>query len=351
MIDIRGRKVLVTGATGYVAGWLVKLLLEKGAIVHAAVRDPENKIKLKHLRDLSAESPGEIKFFKSDLLEEGSYALAMKECELVYHTASPFNLEVKDPQKALIDPALLGTKNVLNECNKQTSVKRVVLTSSVAAMYTDCIDLHKIKDGVLSESEWNTTSSLSYQPYSYSKTLAEKAAWEIVDGQSRWDMVTINPSFVLGPALNMETATSESTKILKQLGDGTLRIGLPDIGVGIVDVREVAEAHLQAGLRENAAGRYIVSGHNSSFLEMAQSLLPKYGSKYPLPKRSVPKWLLMLIGPLVNKTMTRKYVRNNYGFPWKADNSKSRNELGIAYRPLVETMNDGFQMLIDKKII
>ena len=151
-----------------------KKLLEDGLTVHASVREPENPEKLKYLNQIAANTPGEIKYFKSDLLEEASYAEAMARCELVFHTASPFKIDVTDPQKELVDPALLGTRNVLNEANRTSSVKRVVLTSSCAAIYSDNADLQKTTNGIFTEEIWNTSSSLDHQPYSYSKAVAEK---------------------------------------------------------------------------------------------------------------------------------------------------------------------------------
>mgnify|MGYP000589715377 CR=1 FL=1 len=345
------KPVLVTGATGYVAGWLVKLLLEEGLTVHAAVRDPKNTEKLKYLDELAKNSKGKIRYFKSDLLEEGSYADAMKGCELVFHTASPFTMDVNDPQKELIEPAKLGTRNVLEQANKTASVKRIVLTSSCAAIYGDNADLKNTPNGVFTEDIWNTSSSVSHQPYSYSKTVAEQEAWRINKEQNRWDLVVINPSLVLGPAINPNAVTSESFNIVKQFGNGSMKAGAPDIGMGGVDVREVAEAHFKAGFTPEARGRFIVSGHNSTFLEMAKKLLPNYGDKYPIPKKAMPKWLIWLVGPTINKAVTRKYISRNVGLPFKADNSKSIEELGIKYRPLEESMNDMFQQLIDAKII
>ena len=101
-------------------------------------------------------------------------------------------------------------------------------------------------------------------------------------------LVTINPSSVMGPILNPKTSTSESMNILKQLGDGTMKAGVPKMGVGVVDVRDVAEAHFKAGFVPSAQGRYITSAHNSNFLEMEQTLLDKYGNDYPIPKRALP---------------------------------------------------------------
>ena len=117
------KPVMVTGANGYVASWLVKKLLDEGMTVHAAVRDPKNTKKIEHLTEAAANSKGEIKFFKGDLNIPGSYKEAMEECELIYHTASPFTMDVKNPQKELIDPAVNGTENVLLSANETPSVK------------------------------------------------------------------------------------------------------------------------------------------------------------------------------------------------------------------------------------
>ena len=180
------KPVMVTGATGFVAGWIAKGLLEAGATVHATVRDPNNADKVKRLLDLARETPGELKLFKADLLAEGSYAEAMQGCGVVFHTASPFIIDVKDPQKELIDPAVKGTRNVLEQANRTESVERMVVTSSCAAIYGDNIDCAYAPGGRLDESDWNTSSTINYNAYSYSKTLAEKEAWRIAEAQERW---------------------------------------------------------------------------------------------------------------------------------------------------------------------
>lgn len=347
----KSKPVLVTGATGYVAGWLVKKLLEEGFTVHAAVRNPDKKEKTKHLDEIAEKSAGSIKYFASDLLQEGSYAKAMKDCEVVFHTASPFSLDVKDPQKQLIEPALQGTRNVLNQANQTPSVKKVVLTSSCAAIYSDAIECRDYPNGEITEEIWNTTSSIDYQPYSYSKTLAEREAWKIFEQQSQWELVTINPSFVLGPFLNPGATTSESFAIMKQMGDGTFKSGAPRMGIGTVDVRDVAEAHFQAAFNPNAKGRYITSANNSSFLEIGQTLHKSFGDKYPVPNKAIPKWIVWLVGPMLNKAMTRKMISRNVGHEWKANNSKIKKELGIQFRPQEETLKDSFQVLIDEGIL
>ena len=345
------KPVMVTGANGYVASWLVKRLLDEGITVHAAVRNPDNEKKVGHLNKLAADSKGTLKFFKADLLTTGAYKEAMEGCELVYHTASPFITDVKNPQKELIEPAEKGTANVLNTAKEVSSVKRVIVTSSCVAIYTDAIDSVNAPGGKLTEEVWNTTASLDYQPYAYSKTLAEKKAWEITKSQNNWDLITINMSLVMGPSLNPHQTTSESINILKMMGDGQMKMGAPKMGVGLVDVRDVAEAHFKAGYTPEAKGRYITSAHNTDFLEMGMQLLDKYGAKYPIPKKALPKFMLMIFGPMVNKLFTRKFIRNNVNIPWNADNSKIKRDLGMKFIPIKQTMEDSFQMLIDEGIL
>lgn len=338
--------VLVTGATGYVAGWLVKRLLEEGHSVHAAVRDPAAKDKIAHLDRLAAELPGTIRYFKADLLSPGSYGEAMQGCEVVFHTASPFVLGVADPQRDLVDPAVKGTRNVLDSVNATPSVRRVVLTSSCAAIYGDNADMAKSKTGKFTEADWNTTSSLTHQPYSYSKTAAEQAAWEMAEAQNRWDFVTVNPSMVLGPGL-ASAATSESFALMRQLGDGTMKSGVPDFRIGVVDVRDVAEMHMRAAFDPAAKGRYLTSGCDSNLPEIATILRKEFGKDWPLPKSVLPKWLVWLAGPMINKALTRRMVSLNIGVPAHFDNAKSRSELGMSYRPLAVSVKDMFAQMVE----
>ena len=340
--------VLVTGATGYVASWLVKRLLDEGFVVHAAVRNPDNQEKLVYLNKLAEQSPGKIRYFKADLLEQGSYAEAMQGCEVVFHTASPFTLAADDPQKELIDPAQLGTRNVLTQANSTESVKRIVVTSSCAAIYGDNADLSNTEKNQFTEADWNSTSSLAHQPYSYSKTLAEQEAWRIAESQDRWKLVVINPSLVLGPGIN-PFATSASFSLIQQFGDGTMKSGMVDLGIGAVDVRDVAEAHMKAGFNPDAQGRHIVSGYNTDFPEFAKILRNQFGEAYPFPTKSLPKWLVWLVGPFLAKNTTRKYIARNVGLPFVADNSKSIRELGLSYRPLKTSLVEMFQQLIDNE--
>ncbi len=341
------KPVMVTGATGYVAGWLVKKLLNEGITVHAAVRNPENKEKLKYLDEVAKKSKGKIEYFKADLLQMGSYDEAMAGCELVFHTASPFKTKVKNPQRDLIDPALKGTQNVLESVNRTDTVKRVVLTSSVAAIIGDAKDFLDLPNNTATEEYWNTTSSLKHQAYSYSKMLAEKEAWKMAKAQERWDLVVINPSFVLGPGIS-PVNTSASFDIVKQIGDGSMKTGIPAFNFGMVDVRDIAEAHMKAAFTPDAKGRHIVSTSEHYLLELAQILRDKFGDTYPFPKKELPKLMVWLMAPLVG--IQRKMVTNNFGYKWKLDNSKSKKELGIKYIPIEQSIVEFFEQLVDARV-
>lgn len=336
---------MVSGATGYVAGWLIKQLLEMGCTVHACVRNPDDTNKTQSLKDLSNNSE-RLKFFKTDLLVEGAYAEAMSGCEYVFHTASPFSLTVDDAQRDLVDPAVKGTINILSTVDNTPTVKRVILTSSVAAIYSDNVDAEHLPDKTFTEAHWNEKSDLKHNPYSYSKVAAEKAAWQHVKKQQRWDLVVINPSLVLGPALN-PNATSDSFDLIKKYGDGTLKYGAPESGIGLVAVQDVANAHVQAALRPDASGRYIVSALNSSLLEIAELLRPTYGEDYPLPTVKTPKFLAWLFGPFVGAS--RKYVIRNFGYSWQANNNKGIEELGLEYHDIAETVNAMFAQMKTNK--
>ena len=340
----RSAPVLVTGATGFVAGWIIRRLLEQGVSVHATVRDPENPERLRHLNALPRADGAALHFFRAELLEPGSFAKAMAGCGVVFHTASPFTSVVDDPQRELIDPALLGTRNVLEQAAGTDSVRRVVLTSSCAAIFTDAADCADAPGGVLTEDVWNRTASLEYQPYSWSKTLAEAEAWKIAQ-QARFRLVAINPCLIMGPAIGGRPS-SESFNIMQRAGQGEFRFGAPRLGLGIVDVRDVAEAHLAAAFLPNAEGRNIVAGHETDLLAGLMTLQAKYGDRYALPRRAAPKFLLWLIAPRLG--LSRKFVSRSVDVAWRADTSKGRRELGLTYRPLDETMQDMFQYMIDQ---
>lgn len=248
---------MVTGATGYVAGVLVKELLKAGLTVHCAIRDPNNLDKIQHLTDAAAtlsQTPDNncsLKFFAADLMKDGSYMESMQGCTVVFHTASPFflntNMSNSEAQKQLLDPAVHGVENVLKSVAQTPSVRRVVLTSSCYAVLTDAADCKLSKNGITNEEIWNSTASIQYIPYAYSKKLAEERAWEMSKehGEDNYKLITILPSFVMGPGLKVHSE-SESYKFITALGGGVMKNGCPDMGLFLVDVQDVAQAHIKA---------------------------------------------------------------------------------------------------------
>ncbi len=327
---------VVTGASGYAASWVVWELLNRGATVRATVRDPNNTAKCQHLLDMAAELPGTLELVKADLLEAGSFDEAISGAGVVIHTASPFIIgKIKDPHTQLINPAVEGTKNVLESVNKAESVKKVVLTSSVAAVYGDSQDLANAPGDRFTEDDWNTTSSANHQPYNYSKTVAEKAAWDMQKAQSRWTLATINPGFILGPS-KTPRGDSESVKFIRDMLRGVFKMGAPPLCFGAVDVRDVARAHVEAAIRPDAEGRYILVADSKTFLEMGQILRKRLGDQYPFPKGLIPKLFLYLVGP--SQGFTWKFMSANAGYRVDFDNTRSREQLGIEYTPVEDTL-------------
>ena len=342
-------KILVTGGTGYIASWIIKYLLEDGYTVHTTVRNKSNEEKYRHLKEIEDKSKGELKIFEADLLDEGSFKEAMEGVDRVIHTASPFFISgIKDAQKQLIEPAKMGTKNVLETANEIETVKKVVVTSSAAAIYGDNADVYDAPDNTFTEKIWNTSSNLKHQPYSYSKTVAEKQAWEIAEKQHRWILTTINPGFVIGPSLTKRT-DSTSIDFVKSIVDGRFKMGVPDLYIGVVDVRDVARAHINAALLEKATSRHILVAETLNALDLAGFVKEKYGEHYPVPKKHLPKFLLYLFGPFMG--FSWKYIRLNMGIPMKFDNSFSKENLDIDYRDPKDSILDHINQLIRDRLV
>lgn len=345
----KSKPVMVTGGSGYIASWIIKYLLEDGVDVHATVRDPDNEEKVGHLKEIAAAAPGKLTLFKADLLDKTAFDAPMQGCELVMHTASPFFIgKISDPQKQFIEPALQGTEAVLEACNRVESVRRVVLTTSCAAIYGDNADMTERGLTEYTEEQWNESSSLEHNPYSYSKTVAEKRAWEMAEAQDRWDLLCINPSLVLGPSLTGATI-SGSVALILDLARGKMWTGAPDLQMGIVDVRDVAMAHIKAGFTPSASGRHITSSESATLMDIANIWKEHFGKHWKFPMMVAPKWVVWLIGP--TQGITRKFVSRNVGWPLKFDNSYSEKDLGIRFRPMRETVIDHFQQMLDDGLI
>ena len=331
---------LVTGGSGYVGAHLTRLLLESGHAVHATVRSLSQASKLRPLHAMQRKFPGRLSLFGADLLQPGSFDAAMAGCTVVHHVASPFLLpeKITDGRRQMLEPALQGTRNVLGSVERIPSVQRVVMTSTVGAIFGDYIDVRQMKDGVLSEAYFNTSSTLENNPYHLSKVEAEKEAWRLHGQQQRWSLVTINPGLILGPSLTPESA-SGSLFLLDEMLRGVLFYGMPDLSLTTVDVREVALAHLRAAERPAAHGRYILAEKEMiSFVEISKILRSVHPRPWLLPRHTIPDWLVRLIGPAFG--LTPEYIRNHLGIRFPVDNRRSIEELGITYRPIRDTLTE-----------
>ncbi len=336
------KKVLVTGGTGYIGSWVVKYLLEEGHLVRVTVRDKNKKHKVQHLLDIAEQSEGKLEFWEADLLKQGSFTEAMEGCELVYHLASPFVImNIKDPYKQLINPAVEGTKNVLKSVNQTPSVKRVILTSSVVSIYGDNADLTEQNIEVLDESYWNTSSSDKHQPYSYSKVMAEKEAWKIHDAQDQWKLSVINPAFVMGPFLT-NSSDSASLPFLKDYLSGKLKMGVPNFTFIFVDVRDVAKAHLLAAEKESD-GRHLIGNETLTMLEFSNLIAKSSNKPYKLPKKELPKFMLLMLGWAFG--ISRKMIQRNVNYPVRFTNKKSIENLGLNYTSSEQMMKDHLQQI------
>ncbi|MGV1894888.1 NAD-dependent epimerase/dehydratase family protein [Agrobacterium vitis] len=335
--------MLVTGGSGFVASHLILQLLEMDATVHATVRSLRNVAKIKPLTDMQARFPGKLTLYEADLLIPGSFDAAMAGCSIVFHVASPFKLpeKIKDGQREMVEPALQGTRNVLGSVNRTESVRRMVMTSTIGAIFGDYIDVRSMKNNTVAEDYFNTSSNVQNNPYHYSKVLAEKEAWKIQGEQSRWSLTTINPGMILGPSLT-PASESGSLFLLDEMFKGYFFYGMPDLSLACVDVRDVAQAHIRAALNPDAKGRYIVAENRTrTFLEIAGYARRVHPKPYLLPSWQIPNLVVRLIGPLFG--LTQAYMSNHLGIRFALDNRRSQSELGIAYRPFEQTMADHYR--------
>ncbi len=340
--------ILVTGGAGYIASWVIYYLLEEGYRVRATVRDKSNGYKIKHLNDWVKKYPGSFEIFESDLLVNGSFDAAVDGCDIVMHTASPFLMGgIKDPQKQLVDPALKGTRNVLESVNRFSSVKRVVLTSSIAAIYGNAKEALSIPDNTYNESHWNTLSSLTNEPYKYSKTLAEKEAWKMYESQNNWDLFVINPGFVLGPPCSNRT-DSESIRFGVDIVKGKFKAGIPDFTFSVVDVRDVARAHINAAFTDSEPGRHIAVAEGISALDFMKIIDNHFKGSVPVPKRTVSKILMYLIAPMIG--LKRSFIKDNVGYPHHFDNTKIKKNLSIKFLKFEKTIIDQIEYTLDHKL-
>ncbi|MEI7748010.1 MAG: NAD-dependent epimerase/dehydratase family protein [Chlorobiaceae bacterium] len=331
------KPVCVTGASGFIAAHIIRELLERGYRVRGTVRkSPEHYPFLLGL-------PGakeRLELVIADLLVAGAYDRVIEGCEYVMHTASPYKINVKNPQIDLVDPAVTGTENVLESCIKSGSVKRLIFTSSIAAI-TDEPESTK----VFTEKDWNIMSSLDRNPYHYSKTLAEREAWDfIMRKRPAFDLVVINPVLVIGPSLSSSLNTSNG--MIRDIMSGVYP-GIMDLNWGFVDVRDTAKAHILAMETDTASGRFLCADKAMHMRELVALLKSSGFDTYALPKVDLSGSagsLLMKALSFTQPKNTGMYIRTNIGRTLRYDNSKIMRELGLSFmaarESMIETVHD-----------
>ena len=337
-------RVLVTGASGFVAQHVILQLLAKGYQVRGTLRSLKRADEVRGVLSKHDANARDIELVEADLGADAGWAEAVKGCEFVQHVASPFPAVHPKDEMELIRPARDGALRVLKAA-KAAGVKRVVMTSSMAAIaYGHGDDRAEISD----ETMWSNPEGPDNTPYTKSKTIAERAAWDYVNSEGKGlELAVINPTGILGPALSKDVSTSLEIPIRLMNGKTP---GLPRLGFSFVDVRDVAECQVKAMEIPAAAGeRFLATEGFMWFAEAAEVLrkrFPAYDAK--IPKRNVPDWLLKVMAvfqPIYKQTVTE------LGRTRKASNAKATRVLGIKFRTAQESLVASAQSLIDLKVV
>ncbi|XP_021771389.1 tetraketide alpha-pyrone reductase 1-like [Chenopodium quinoa] len=318
------KKICVTGASGFIASWIVKLLLDRGYVVNGTVLSLNDPKEVHHLLTLDGANE-RLHLFEANLMKEGSFDSAIHGCDGVFHTACPVKLDVSNPQAEMIDPAVKGTLNVLASCAKVPSIKRVVFTSSMASVL--CTGRPLTAETVVDDTWFSVPELCEKSPmkwYLLSKTFAEQAAWKFVK-EHDIDMVSINPGIVIGPALQPTINASVAAILNLVNGSETYDNGT----YGWVHVKDVAEAHILAFETPAASGRYLLNENVHHVSELVKILRELY------PDLKVP-----------NKPSNDKPFNPAY----KVSKEKVES-LGINYIPLEVGLKEAVESLIEKKFI
>lgn len=260
--------VLVTGGSGYIAGFLIRQLIENGWTVNTTVRSLKRE---DEVRGWLQVDNSKLRFFAADLENDAGWAEAMAGCSHVAHVASPFPLDVPKHADDLVVPAREGALRALRFA-RGAGVRRFVLTSSMAAIAYG----HGQDRELYDESDWTNLDNPGVMPYPRSKTVAERAArdWVAAEGGDL-EFASVNPAAVFGPLLSDDLSTS--IELVKQLLEGKVPM-CPDIGFGIIDVRDVADLHYRALTAPDIRNeRYVCSGPFLKMIDVANILTANLG--------------------------------------------------------------------------
>lgn len=337
----------MTGASGYIASHIIKQLMENGYRVRGTVRSTKNEKKCRPLRELVKDPKHQLELVEADLLNEQSWLGAVKDCDYVVHVASPVPASVPRDENELIVPAVNGTMGVLRACVQPGSkVKRVVLTASLAAIAGDEFDSNK----TYTEADW--ADPKVSQPYTKSKILAEKAAWEFIENRKKnnepcFEFSVINPSMVIGPVLHdVLCASMEPIKLLLEHGMPMI----PDVLIPMCDVRDVAKMHLIALTSEKAlSNRHMIVTESMLMKEAAQVLHDEFGPKgYRVPLTVAPN-ILIKITALFDRRV--KFLKSVLGKRPKFDGSRFKSMLGSEPIPPKKSLIDMANSMIERGFI
>lgn len=355
-IEHKNVKVLVTGVTGYVGAHVAQQLLLHGYKVRGSVRSTADEGRMSKLRqqltDGLPENLPELEFVEADLLKDDTWPAAIQGCQYVAHVASPFPLEIPGDEDTLIKPAVDGTLAVLKAAAADGNVKRVVLTSSLAAIHdVKTLDGKGDPEKKYNEDDWVDPDKV--EAYSKSKILAEKAAHKFiedlpqVDGKKKLELAVINPSYVLGPLITDSLSTSVNG--LKRLLDRSTPM-VPKFHMPVCDVRDVALAHVKAlEAPEHAGKRYLIVTESRWFRDIARIIQKEFKPLgYFVPTVSVPSTLVWL-GSFVDKSTQMLVPRLDKEF--HLDNKRMLEELKLTPTEFEKTILDTCHSLIDKGII
>jgi nucleoside-diphosphate-sugar epimerase len=332
-----GETVLVTGGSGYIGGWCVASLLERGYVVRTTVRDLSKEAAVRTSLAKIADPGNRLSFYAANLTADDGWDAATDGCDYVLHVASPLGVANPKDANELIVPAREGAKRAVAAAIK-AGVKRVVLTSSVAAT-------SKGVGGSWTgdETVWTDLSEPKVSAYYQSKTLAERAAWDLINASSSaTTMATVNPALVLGPVTSKDF--SESIQVVERLMSGRVP-GLPRLGFNIVDVRDVANLHILAMTDPKAGGeRFIAAGQFAWMGEIADMLRAQLGAEAArVPTRKVPDFVIRLAS-LFDKDLGA--VTPSLGHKHDSSSAKAQRMLGWQPRPIEETVADCARSLI-----
>ena len=331
-------KVLVTGATGFIALHCIAQLLEQGYGVTGTVRSPKRIDEVKKAITDQNLSTDNLDFVEADLEADAGWAEAVAGCDFVLHVASPFIVGVPKHEDDLIIPAVEGTRRVVSAAIK-AGVKKIVLTSSCAA-------ITETQDGKthFSEADWSDAFHAKTPAYYKSKTRAEKLAWELIGAQkkgTKTKLSVINPAGVIGPTLSDDIGTAN--EFVLQMINGKVP-GCPKLHLGFVDVRDVAAAHILAMKNVKANGERFIISENEFWFRDFSVILNDAGYK-KAPTRDMPNWLVKLFGLIDPGTRQMAQMAGAEKF---APADKARKILGWQPRAASQSLLDTAEQLVEK---